>query len=141
MKHRTTYAVGLATLLTVLASAPLAAEDLGSGAGPPQPVLLRISGFVGRAPTGVPTLGTFTLGVQNSVVTLELSSVQTLNGPLTEGPAALRQFALYDPNLLVVGDRGILRRLTDAVSQTQITLFGYVHQGARRMLVVQVDTV
>lgn len=137
--HRTTYIAGLATLAGVLA-APLAAENLGSGAGVLQPLLLRISGFTGGAPAGTPTLGTFTLGVDKTVVTLDLSGVQTLNGPLTEGPAALRQFDLYTPNLLLVGERAVLRSLTDAAPHTPITLFGYVHPGARRMFVVQIET-
>ena len=74
-------------------------------------------------------------------MTLDLSAVQTLNGPLTEGPAALRQFDLFSPNLLLVGEPAILRSLADATPHAQVTLFGYLHQGARRMFVVQVEVV
>ena len=125
----------------MVASAPAAAQHLSSGAGVPQPMLLRISGFVGGAPRGELSLGTFTLGFDDRVIALDLSAVQTLNGPLTEGPAALRQFDLYSPNLLLVGDPDILRKLADAAPHAQITLFGYLHQGARRMFVVQIDAV
>lgn len=141
MKHPATSLLRLVTLAAVLARLPALAENLGSGAGVLQPLLMRISGFVGGAPEGTPSLGTFTLGVDDRVVTLDLSAVQTLNGPLTEGPAALRQFDLFSPNLLVVGDPEILRTLSDAAPHTQVTLFGYVHPGARRMFVVQVDVV
>jgi len=126
-------------LAIMVASVPAAAQHLSSGAGVPQPLLLRISGFVGGAPRGTLSLGTFTFGFDDRVIALDLSGVQTLNGPLTEGPAALRQFDLYSPNLLLVGDPDILRKLADAAPHAQITLFGYLHQGARRMFVVQVD--
>ena len=139
MNHRTTFLLCLAALASVLVCLPAQAENLGSGAGVLQPLLMRISGFVDSAPAGAPSLGPFTLGVDDTVVLLDLSAVQTLNGPLTEGPAALRQFDLYNPNLLVVGDPGILRNLTGASPHTQVTLFGYVHPGARRMFVVEVD--
>ena len=143
MRHRATSRFRLVTLVSVLTGAlactPAAAENLGSGAGVLQPLLFRISGFVGGAPPGIPTLGPFTFGVDHSVVALDLSGVQTLNGPLTEGPAALRQFDLYSPNLLLVGEQDVLRNLTEAAQHTEVTLFGYVHPGARRMFVVQVD--
>src|SRR5512136_2903381 len=100
MKQRTQYIFGQAALLALLAGGPVSAEQFGGSAGVPQPLLLRISGFVGRAPQGTPSLGSLTLGVDHRVVTLDLSGVQTLNGPLTEGPAALRQYDLYTPNLL-----------------------------------------
>jgi hypothetical protein len=126
-------------LVALLAFTPVAAAHVGSNAGVFGPLLLRITGFVGAAPDGTATLGRFTVDVDTTVVTLDLSAVQTLNGPLTEGPAALRQFDLFTPNLLVVGERGLLQQLTDALPHTQITLFGYVHPGARRMFVVQVE--
>jgi hypothetical protein len=129
----------VAALVTLVASTPVAAAHVGSSAGVLEPLLLRVTGFVGGAPDGTPTLGTFTVGVDTTVVTLDLSAVQTLNGPLTEGPAALRQFDLFTPNVLVVGERSLLQQLTDALPHTQITLFGYVHPGARRMFVVQVE--
>jgi hypothetical protein len=129
----------IAALVALLASTPVAATSVGSNAGVLAPLLLRITGFVEGPPSGTPTLGTFTVGVDAAVIRLELSAVQTLNGPLTEGPAALRQFDLFTPNLLVVGDPGVLQQLIDAVPHTQITLFGYVHPGARRMFVVQVE--
>jgi hypothetical protein len=131
--------LGLAMLAATVASVPAAAQHLGSGAGVPQPTLLRISGFVDGAPSGTLSLGTLTFGVDDKVIALDLSGVQTLNGPLTEGPAALRQFDLYSPNLLLIGNPDILRKLADATPHAQITLFGYLHQGARRMFVVQVD--
>ncbi|HVO24690.1 MAG TPA: hypothetical protein VMW56_13780 [Candidatus Margulisiibacteriota bacterium] len=139
MKQHPASIVGLAMLAIMVASVPAAAQHLSSGAGVPQPMLLRISGFVGGAPRGTLSLGTFTFGFDDRVIALDLSGVQTLNGPLTEGPAALRQFDLYSPNLLLVGDPDILRKLADAAPHAQITLFGYLHQGARRMFVVQVD--
>ncbi len=131
--------LGSVMLATMVASLPAAAQHLSSGAGLPQPMLLRISGFVGGVPPGTLSLGTFTFGVAGKVIALDLSGVQTLNGPLTEGPAALRQFDLYNPNLLLVGDPDILRKLVVAAPHAQITLFGYLHQGAWRMFVVQVD--
>jgi hypothetical protein len=140
MKHRTACIFGLAALAPLVACAPVAAESLGSGAAVLQPLLLRISGFTDGAPQGTSTLGSFTLGVDHKVVTLELSAVQTLNGPLTEGSAALGQFDLFHPNLLLVGDRELLRNLAGAMPHTPVTLFGYVHPGARRMYVVQVET-
>lgn len=140
MTHGARYIVGLTTLASVLAGMPAAAGNLGAGPAVLQPLLLRISGFAGGAPAGITTLGTFTFGVDNQVVTLDLSAVQTLNGPLTEGPAALRDFELYSPNLLIVGDPALLRRFADAPPHTQITLFGYVRSGARRMYVVQMET-
>lgn len=140
MRSGTRSILGVAALVTLLASPPVAAAHVGSSAGVLGPLLLRITGFVGRVPDGIPTLGTFTVSVDSTVVTLDLSAVQTLNGPLTEGPAALRQFDLFTPNLLVVGDRGLLRQLAAAAPHTQITVFGYVHPGARRMFVVQVET-
>jgi hypothetical protein len=140
MRQRTVNIFGLATLAGLLAGGPLSAEQFGGSAGVPQPLLLRISGFVGRAPQGTPSLGSFTVGVDHQVITLDLSAVQTLNGPLTEGPAALRQYDLYTPNLLLVGNSNLLRSLTDAMPHTLITLFGYVHPGARRMLVVHIET-
>jgi hypothetical protein len=139
MKSRSARILLLTGLATALACVPAKAADLGAGAGVPQPLLLRISGFVDGAPEGTLSLGPFALGVGQAVVTLDLSGVQTLNGPLTEGPAALRQFELYTPNLLVVGEPKVLRSLMDAVPHAQITLFGYVHQGARRMFVVDVQ--
>ena len=140
MKHRALCIVGLATLGGLLVGGLVSAEQFGGSAGVPQPLLLRISGFVGGAPQGTPSLGSFTLGVDHRVVTLDLSAVQTLNGPLTEGPAALRQYDLYTPNLLLVGDSNLLRQLTDAMPHAPITLFGYVHPGARRMFVVHIET-
>ena len=139
MKQRLASLFGLVMLAIMVASPPATAQHFSSGAGAPQPMLLRISGFVGGAPRGTPSLGSFTLGVDDKVIPLDLSGVQTLNGPLTEGPAALRQFDLYHPNLLLVGNPDILRKLADAAPHAQITLFGYLHQGARRMFVVQVD--
>jgi len=132
--------LAVAALVAQLAFIQVAAAHVGSNAGVLGPLLLRITGFVGSAPDGVPTLGTFTVDVDTTVVTLDLSAVQTLNGPLTEGPSALRQFDLFTPNLLAVGDRSVLRLLIDALPHTQVTLFGYVHPGARRMFVVQVET-
>ena len=133
---------GLAALaLALVLATPASALQFGAGAGVAQPLLLRISGFVGGAPQSVPTLGRFTLGVGKAIVTLDLSAVQTLNGPLTEGPAALQLFDLYTPNLVAVGEEAVLRGLTGAPLHTQITLFGYIRAGARRMYVVQVETV
>ncbi len=139
MTDRATSLLRWATLASLLVAFPARGETLGSGAGVLAPLLMRISGFVDGAPAHAQSLGAFTLGVDDTVVELELSAVQTLNGPLTEGPAALRQFDLFNPNLLVVGDSEILRKLTDAPPHTQVTLFGYVHPGARRMFVVEVD--
>ena len=139
MKQGTLSILGPTMVAMILASAPATAQHLSSGAGVPQPMLLRISGFVGGAPQGALSLGTFTFGVDDKVVAVDLSAVQTLNGPLTEGPAALRQFDLYSPNLLLIGEPDVLRNLTDAAPHAQVTLFGYLHQGARRMFVVQVD--
>jgi len=140
MRAGTRSILGVAALVTLLAFTPVAAAHVGSNAGVLGPLLLRVTGFVGGAPDGTPTLGPFTVDVDSTVVALDLTAVQTLNGPLTEGTAALRQFDLFTPNVLVVGDRALLHLLTDAVPHTQITLFGYVHPGARRMFVVQVET-
>jgi len=116
------------------------AEHPQGGAGPPMPILLRISGFVSSAPAGSQLLGPLTLGVDQAIVTLQLTGVQTLNGPLTEGRAALRQFDLYSPNLLLVGDPKLLAMVRQAPPGTQLTIFGYHHGGDRRLILSNVET-
>ena len=115
------------------------AFDFGPGVGLAEPPLLRLSGFVGSAPQGIRTLGTETFGVRSQIMTLELTAVQILNASLTEGPAALRQFDLYTPNLELIGEPALLERVRTAPGQTEITLWGYVMTGALRLLLVQVD--
>lgn len=90
MRLATRSILGLGALVTLLVSTPVAAAPVGSTAGVLEPLLLRITGFVGGAPDAIPTLGRFVLGIATTVITLDLSAVQTLNGPLTEGTAALR---------------------------------------------------
>jgi hypothetical protein len=128
----------LAALALLLARAA-GAFDFGPGAGIAEPPLLRLTGFVASAPQGTRTLGTETFGVGSTVVTLQLTAVQTLNASLTEGPAALRQFDLYTPNLELIGEPSLLERVREAPEQTKITLWGYVMTGAQRLLVVQVE--
>jgi hypothetical protein len=115
-----------------------AAQGLYPGAGNLQPTLIRVTGFVSAAPQGITTLGPLTLGIGHKVQTLQLTAVQTLNGPLTEGPAALRHYWLYEPNVLLVGNAGLLKEIRSAPAQTKLTLFAYV-EGSNSMLVVAVD--
>lgn len=124
----------------LLATGTAAAQGLhiGPGAGALQHVLVRVTGFVKDAPNGVATLGSLTLGVGHKVETLALTGVQVLNGPLTEGPAALRQYWLYNPNLLLIGNSRLLEEISSAPTQTKLTLFAYL-EGSNRMLVVKVD--
>jgi hypothetical protein len=126
-------------LTLALATGTASALQVGSGAGVPQPPLLRLTGFVGSAPDGVTTLGSVTLGFDQTVATLALAEVQTLNGSLTEGLSALRQYDLYSPNMLLVGDRALLQRISDAPPRARITLYGYV-RGTDRLFVVEVQT-
>jgi hypothetical protein len=125
--------------LFLLASGTLAAQGLhtGPGVGTLQPTLIRVTGFVSEAPEGVTTLGPLTLGVGPEVKTLALTGVQVLNGPLTEGPAALRHYWLYDPNVLLIGNSRLMEEIRSAPAETKLTLFAYL-EGSNRMLVVQV---
>lgn len=129
----------VAAVLALVGTATAQGIHPGPGAGIPQPILIRISGFIGNAPGGTTTLGPLTLGVHDQVVTVELTEVQMLNGPLTEGRSALRQSDQYNPNLLVVGDPALLRQLSTAPVQSKLTLFGYLRGGDRQLLLVQVD--
>ena len=128
--------------LYLVAYAIIAALVLYANTAPaehvPEPILLRFTGFVASAPEGEKTLGTLTLGIDHAVTTVELAAVQMLNGPLTEGPAALRAFELYNPNLLCVGSRKLLDSIRAAPPRRQITVFGYL-RGPRRLLVVEVQ--
>jgi len=135
--RRSTLATAALTL--VLTAAPAGAFHFGSGAGLPQPTLLRLTGFVGSAPHGVTTIGAVTLGLDHTVATLDLEGVQILNGSLTEGRSALRAFDLYSPNLLLVGRRDVLRDISGAAEHSKVTLIGYIIPGAQRLLVVEVD--
>lgn len=127
--------------LLLLAVGPLAAVGLepGPGAGFPLPLLVRITAFVDTAPPGEQTLGPLTVGVDHQVKTLALIAVQMLNGPLTEGRAALRQQSLYHPNFLLIGNPELLQQIRSAPAQSKLTLFGYFRPGSTRMLVVEVD--
>ena len=118
---------------------PARAFQFGAGGGAPQPILLRLTGFIGSAPAGVQTLGRITFGVDHTVVTFDLSAVQMLNGPLTEGLSALRQLDLYRPNLLLIGEPAILAEIKRAPRDSKLTLFGYEISGSQRWLVVEVD--
>jgi hypothetical protein len=130
--------MAIAGALLLLATGISAAQGGHSGVGNLQPTLIRVTGFVSAAPQGVTTLGPLTLGVGHQVKTLALTAVQVLNGPLTEGPAALRHYWLYQPNVLLIGNAGLLREISSAPAQTKLTLFAYV-EGSNRMLVVEVD--
>jgi hypothetical protein len=130
--------IAAAGLLALLCGAGTARAGFNSGAGVGEPTLLRLTGFIGAPPPGATTLGTVTLGVDHTVATFHLAAVQTLNGALTEGRAALRQTELYNPNLLLAGKADLLRRITSEPPQTKLTLFGYL-SGTRRLVVVQVD--
>lgn len=138
MRRVSLLAVGVVLVAAAWASGQSLPGGAG-GAGIPQPPLLRLIGFVGSAPAGMKTLGPITLGIDRSVKTLDLTEVQMLNGPLTEGRAALRQSELYNPNLELIGDRGLLRRISAAADHTKLTLFGYLRSSGRRLLVVQVN--
>ncbi len=132
-------ALAATAVATALAAEPARAMGFGAGVGASRPILLRLRGFVGSAPQGVATLRPFTLGIDSTVITLDLADVQTLTGPLTAGRAALHQFDLFNPNLLLVGERALLQHIRGTPPHTQITIFGYVRQGARRLLVVRVE--
>lgn len=134
---RMTRLVITAAALAMLAAQTSAADGL-HGPGTLQPTLIRVTGFVKDAPNGVATLGSLTLGVGHKVETMALTGVQILNGPLTEGPAALRQYWLYNPNLLLIGNSRLLEEISSAPTQTKLTLFAYL-EGSNRMLVVKVD--
>jgi len=136
MKAAATRVLG-ATMLLLL-HGPVCALQFGAGAGVPQPTLLRITGFIGSAPEGVSTLGPVTLGLGNTVATLDVVDVQLLNGPLTEGRSALRHVELYTPNLRLVGAAAVLDGIRQAAPQAKITVFGYLNNGARRLIVVEV---
>jgi hypothetical protein len=136
---RMVHLVIIATALTMLAAQTYAAEGFrGPSVGTLQPTLIRVTGFVSHAPHGVTTLGSLTLGVGHKVETLQLAGVQTLNAPLTEGPAALRHYWLYNPNILLIGDPRLMDEIRSAPAETKLTLFAYV-EGSNRMLVVRVD--
>ncbi|MFQ5667129.1 MAG: hypothetical protein ACE5I7_11935 [Candidatus Binatia bacterium] len=129
----------LAVVASVVAGAcPAWGFASGSGAGVPQPKLLRLTCYVGSAPQGVSTLGSMTLGVGHAVVRVDVAAVQMLNGSHTEGRAVLRYFDLFTPTLRLVGDRALLQTVIEARRRTALTLFGYVTAGARRLFVVQV---
>lgn len=140
MKMRRITQAGVTTTAVLLLELNTAAAvHLGASAGIPQPILLRLTGFIDSAPQGERTLGTVTLGADRTVTTLELSAVQTLNGPLTEGPSALRQVEQYRPNLLLIGDQTLLESIRAAPPHTKITVFGYI-RGPHRLIVVDVQT-
>ncbi len=126
-------------LLVGIGVGPASGQIPGPGAGLPQPLLLRITAFVNAAPPGEQTLGPLTVGLDHTVETLELIAVQMLNGPLTEGRSALREYSLYHPNLLLIGTAEILKQISSAPAQAKLTVFGYIRPGSNRMLVVQVD--
>jgi hypothetical protein len=128
-----------AAALAMLAAQTSAAGGLnGPATGTLQRTLIRVTGFVSHAPQGVTTLGPLTLGVGHKVQTLQLTGVQTLNAPSTEGPAALRHYWLYNPNILLIGDSRLMKEIRSAHAETKLTLFAYV-EGSNRMLVVEVD--
>jgi hypothetical protein len=130
--------MAIAGALLLLATGTSAAQGAHPGVGNLQPTLIRVTGFVNNAPEGVTTLGPLTFGVGRKVETLQLTGVQTLNGPLTEGPAALRHYWLYEPNVLLIGNAGLLKEISSALPQTKLTLFAYV-EGSNSMVVVEVD--
>lgn len=136
---RTPFVVAAALVGSLYSTRLAVAFDTGPGAGIPQPILVRITGFVHSAPAGETTLGPLTLGVDHQTKTLALTAVQMLNGPLTEGPAALRQYWLYHPNILLVGNAELLRAVRSAPAHRKLTLFAYILSGTQRMLLVQVD--
>jgi hypothetical protein len=135
---KTIRSMAIAGALLALATGIPAAQGLRPGVGNLQHTLIRVTGFVNNAPEEVTTLGSLSLGVDHKVETLALTGVQTLNGPLTEGPAALRQYWLYEPNVLLIGNVGLLKEISSAPAQTKLTLFAYV-EGSNSMLVVAVD--
>jgi len=130
----------VAILLTLTFSARIVSAGFGEGAGVAQPTFLRLSGYVGGAPPDAKTLGTVTLGIDRTVVKLDLTAVQSAGGSLTEGRAALRQTELYNPNLLLVGPPAVLQTISTAPPHTQLTIFGYLNGNSQRLMVVQVDT-
>ncbi len=142
MTTRQIAGVGLA--LVLLAAFPVA--SLGGypgvgGGGSPQPLLLRLTGFVGEPPTNADPMARVTLGIgQRTVVTMALTAIQIMNGPLTEGPAALEPFVLYEPNLLLVGDPALLVRLQTWSPNVPAVVYGYLRGGSRRMVIVAVDS-
>jgi len=138
MIRMTRLVITAAALAILAAETPAAEGHQVPGVGTLQTILIRVTGFVNGAPPGVTTLGPLTLGVDHKVETLELTAVQIINGPLTEGPAALRQYWLYNPNLLLIGNSGLLKEISSAPTQTKLTLFAYL-EGSNSMLVVEVD--
>ena len=124
---------------TVAGASPLLALEVGPGASLLAPNLIQLSGYVTQAPADAATIGSVTLGLPDGETLLILSKVQVRNNGLTEGTSALRGVQLYKPNLRLVGDVELLRAIGSAAPQTQLTVFGYLNVGSRRLFVVAVE--
>ena len=136
--RRLSFCLFVACLLGI-APVRLRAFDVGPGAGLRVPDLLELSGYITEAPPAAPTIGSVTLGTPDRQTLLLVSKVQVRNNGLTEGISALRGVQLYNPNLRLVGDQELLRTIERAAPQTELTLFGYLNIGSRRLFVVSVE--
>lgn len=123
-------------LMAALSHAPVWA--IGGSLVGSQAYLLRLRGYVGSAPTDARVLGPLTIGVDSKTLTLQLTEVQTLNGPVSEGISVLRAFDLYDPNLLFIGDAKLTDQVRQAATGAYLTVYGHV-VGEQRLLLVEVD--
>ena len=121
---------------TVLSQGP--AWAIFGTVGRAETCLLRIRGYVGNAPADARVLGPLTVGIDSKRLTLQLTDVQMLNGPVTEGRSVLRAFELYDPNLLFVGDPQLVDQVREAPPGAYLTIFGYI-VGEQRMLLVEIE--
>jgi hypothetical protein len=126
----------MAVLALVACAGQVSGGPVG-GVGEPKQILLELAGFKTSAPPEAKTYGQVTLGHDRATTTLVLTRVQMRNGPVTEGPAALRAYDLYTPNLLLVGDPGLVAQVASAPEQAELTLLGYL-SGSRHLILVEV---
>ncbi len=128
----------MAAILVTAVLSQGTARAISGAVGKAQTYLLRLRGYVGNAPGDVRVLGALTVGVDAQKLTLQLTEVQTLNGPVTEGRSVLRAFDLYDPNLLFVGDAKLIEQVRQAPVGAYLTVYGYI-VGEQRMLLVEIE--
>lgn len=135
MKRRTAF---IAAMLVTGVLCQGTSRAISSMAGRTQTYLLRLRGYVGNAPSDARVLGSLTVGIDSKGLTLQLTDVQTLNGPVAEGMSVLRPFALHDPNLVFIGEPKLVGQVAEAPVGTYLTIYGYI-VSEQRMLLVEVQ--